>query len=220
MKKLKHLWILILLFGLVSMSACGKPEEEPPATPSERPVIVDIVEAMAANKILKQRNEELEGILKRSQEKQAEYATAIRTLEDANLALRIELALMKSLEENRSGGFEKLLNELAALKAEKKDWDNLSKLRYERILEQYNELAAHYPLKGFPDKETLVDWRYDAGNITEAKPLWVLQRLAADEGYLIVVGYNIPYGMTIVGGYWYKLLPEEKNLVEKLGKVE
>ena len=44
MKKLKHLWILILLFGLVSVSACGKPEEAPP----EKAPAVDIIETIVA----------------------------------------------------------------------------------------------------------------------------------------------------------------------------
>lgn len=216
---MKTLILISLIVLLILLAACGKPsdEQEPPAN---QEAVVNCAETIAAHQYLLKKHAELQGILERSQAKQAEYATAVRILEDANLELRIELALVKGLEEGRAGGYEDLLNELAALRAERKNWDNLSKIRYASILKQYNELAALYPLKSFPNHDTLVEWRYDAGNITEDKPLWVLQQMAADEGYLIVVGYNIPYGMTIVGDYWYKLVSGDKCLVEKLGKVE
>ena len=219
MKRLRHLWILVLFFGLVSMSACGKPDEKPEDRLEERPVIVDIIDAMAANKILKQRNEELEGILKRSQEKQTEYANAIRIIEDANLELRVELALVKSLGVGRTEDYERVLNELVALKAEKKDWGIFAAKGYEQLLKNYNQLAALYPPKNFPDKETLVEWRADSGNVTELGDLG-LQNLAFEEGYLVSVCPTLDYCVAVVGEWWYKITPGDKDFVEKLKKVK
>jgi len=216
---MKQLILISLILLLLPLVACGSPsdEQEPP---ENQEVVVNCAETIAAHQYLLQQYEELKGLYKRSQAKQGEYQVAIRTLEDANLAQGIELAILKELEKGRASGYEALVNELARLKAEQKNWDNLSKIRYEEILKQYNKLAARYPLKNFPDKATLVDWRAKSGNITEDKPLWVLQKLARDEGYKVVVGFNIPYAMAIADGYWYKLTSDDKYLVEKIGKVE
>lgn len=217
MKKLRHLWILILLFGLVSMSACGKPsdEEEPSAN---QEAVVNCAETVAAHQYLLKRYEELEVLYERTKAREAEYIAAVRTLEDANLALRIELALVKSLEEGRSGNYEALLNELITLRAEKKDWGILAKKEYEQLLKNYNKLDALYPPKHFPDKATLVEWRADSGNVTEAGCLG-LQRLAFTDGYMVSVCPEHNYCMAIAGDYWYKIIPADKKLVEKLGKV-
>lgn len=209
--------ILVLLhFCFVGCSSPSNDQE----TPTSQEAVVNCAETLVAHQYLLKQHEELKGLYQRSQDKQGEYLVAFRTLEDANLALGIELGILKGLEEGRASGYEDLINELARLNAEKKTWDNLSKIRYEGILKQYEELAAKYPLKNFPDKATLVDWRAKSGNITEDRPLWVLQKLARNEGYLVVVGYNIPYAMTIADDYWYKLTSDDKYLVEKLGKVE
>ena len=181
--------------------------------------MVNCAETIAAHQYLQKQHEELKGLYQRSQDRQEEYLVAVRTLEDANLALRIELAILKELEEGRAGGYESLLNELARLKAEQKDWDNLSKIRYEGILKQYNELAALYPPRNFPDKETLVEWRADSGNMTKVGCLG-LQKLAMNEGYLVSVCPTLNYCVVIAGGYWYKLTSDDKHLVEKIGKVE
>lgn len=156
MKRLKHLWILVLFFGLISMPACGKPEEAPPT--QNQQAAVDCAQTRAAHQYLLKKHEELEGILKRSQEKQSEYAAAIRILEDAYLEVSTELALVKSFAAVRTGDYEKVLNELAALKAEKKDWGIFAEKEYTRILEEYNELLAIYPPKDFPSTGDLEEW--------------------------------------------------------------
>lgn len=210
------LGLAILVIAVIS---CGKPsdEQEPPAN---QEVVVNCAETIAAHQYLLKQHEELKGLYQRSQDKQEEYLAAVRTLEDANLALGIELAILKELGEQRAGGYEALLNEVTALRVEKKDWSRLSKLSYERILKQYNDLAALYPPKNFPDKATLVEWRADSGNITQEKPLLVLQRLAMEEGYLVSVCPAHGYCVVIVGDYWYKITSDDKYLVEKLGKVK
>lgn len=211
--------LLSLVVFMFSLTACGKPadEQEPPAN---QEVAVDCAQTMAAHQYLLKQHEELKELYQNLQDKQVEWEASIRTLEDAYLELGIELAILKGLEEGRASNYVDLLNELAALRAERKDWDNLSKMRYEGILKQYNELAALYPPKNFPDHKTLVDWRAKSGNITEDRPLLVLQKLAMNEGYLVSVCPTLDYCVVIAGDYWYKLIPEDKYLVEKLGKVE
>ena len=218
---MKHLILitLIMLLLLLPLVACGSPSDEQGA-PASQSVVVNCAETVAAHQYLLKQHEELKGLYQRSQDKQGEFLTAIRTLEDFNLELGIELAILKALEEGRASGHESLINELARLKAEQKDWDNLSKIRYEGILKQYDELAALYPPRNFPDRKTLVDWRAKSGNITDEKPLLVLQKLAMGEGYLVSVCPTLDYCVVIAGDYWYKLTSDDKYLVEKIGKVE
>jgi len=217
--EMKQLILISLIIFLLPLVACGKPsdEQEPPAS---QQVTVNCAETIAAHQYLLKQHEELKGLYQNLQAKQGEWEAAVRTLEDANLALGIELAILKGLEEGRAGDYEDLVNELARLKAEQKDWDNLSKIRYEGILKQYEELSALYPPKNFPDHETLVGWRAKSGNITEDRPLLVLQKLAMDEGYLVSVCPEQGFCVVIAGDYWYKLTSDDKYLVEKIGKVE
>ena len=213
---MKHWLLTTLIIFLLPLVACGKPEEAP--VPNQQ-AIVDCAETMAAHQYLLKQHEELETLYERAKAREAEYLTAVRILEDANLALGIELGIVKSIEEGRRGGYEDLLNELASLRAEKKEWGIFASQEYSRILEQYNELAALYPPKNFPDRETLVDWRANTGNVTELGCLG-LQRLAMEDGYLVSVHPGFEYCVAIADDYWYKITLGDKNLVEKIGKVK
>lgn len=210
---------LFLLACLISLVACGSPSDGQEPSQNQQ-VTVNCAETLAAHQYLLKKHEELKAENERLKAREGEFRVAVRTLEDANLAQGIELAILKELEKGRASGYENLVNELARLKAEQKDWDNLSKIRYEGILKQYDELAALYPPRHFPDKETLVDWRAKSGNITKDRPLLVLQKLAMNEGYLVSVCPAHSYCVAIAGGYWYKLTSDDKYLVEKIGKVE
>lgn len=216
---MRQLILISLLLLLLPLVACGKPSDKQ-ESPQNQEVTVNCVETIAAHQYLLKQHEELKGLYQRSQDKQGEYLTAVRTLEDANLAQGIKLTILEELEKGRASGYEDLINELARLNAERKNWDNLSKIRYEGILKQYNELAALYPPRNFPDKATLVDWRAKSGNITKDRPLLVLQKLAMNEGYLVSVCPTLDYCVAIAGDYWYKLTSDDKYLVKKIGKVK
>lgn len=216
---MKQLILISLIILLISLVACGKPsdEQEPPAS---QEVVVNCAETVAAHQYLLKKHEELKAENERLRAREGEYLTAVRTLEDANLELGIELAILKALEEGRASGYEDLLNELVTLRAERKDWGILASQEYKRILAQYNELAALYPPKNFPDQKTLEEWRASSGNITDECPLLELQKRAMDKGYLVSVCPTLDYCVAIAGGYWYKLDAEDKYLAEKIGKVE
>lgn len=214
---MKQLIITSLILLLLPLVACDKPDEEPTAPNLQ--AAVDCAETVAAHQYLLMQHEELKGICQRSQEKQAEYAAAVRILEDANLKLRIELALVKSLEVGRAGDYENLLNALAVLRAEKKEWGIFAAKEYEQLLKNYNQLQELYPPKNFPDHTTLVEWRADSGNVTELGDLG-LQNLAFKEGYLVSVCPTLDYCVAIVGEWWYKITPGDQDLVEKIRRVK
>ena len=216
---MKQLILTSLIILLIPLVACGSPsdEQEPPAS---QEVVVNCAETVAAHQYLLKQHEELKVENERLRAREGEYLAAVRTLEDANLEVGIELAILKGLEEQRTEGYEDLLNELVTLRAERKDWGILASQEYKRILEQYNELAALYPPKNFPDQKTLEEWRASSGNITGERSLLVLQQRAMDKGYLVSVCPTLDYCVAIAGDYWYKLTPDDKYLVEKIGKVE
>ena len=151
---MKHLILAGFIVLLISLVACGKPTEEP----VRQEVTVDCAEVMATNQYLLLRQKEFEEICQRLQDNQVEYITAVRTMENANLALGVELALAKALGEQRSEDYEDLLNEVIDLRAERKDWGILASQEYSRILENYNKLASIYPPRDFSDTGELEEW--------------------------------------------------------------
>ena len=216
MKRLRNLWILILLFGLVSMSACGKLEE---ARKENLEATVNCAETVAAHQNLLLKHSNLEAECKRQKEREAEYVTAIQTLSDENLALRTALALTQALGKSRQEELETALNELIILREEKKEWGRFAQKEYEQLLKNYNKLDALFPPTHFSSDKELIKWRANTGNVTELGCLG-LQRLALADGYIISVHPGLGYCVAIAGNYWYRITPGDQDLVEKIRKVE
>lgn len=206
---------LFLLACLISLVACGKPEEEP----ANKEVVVDYQQTVVAHQDLLLKHQELEELYEKLRAREAEYITAVSTLENEKHALRTELVITQGLYEQFLGEHNTLLVELVELRQTRGgDWDVLQE-EYDKALARLQRLEALFPPKDFPSKDTLVEWRANSGNITELGCLG-LQRLALADGYIVSVHLGSEYCTVIASGYWYRITPSDKELVEKIGKVE
>jgi len=211
---MKHLILAGLILLLITLVACGSPE---PEAPQSQEVVVDCQQTLSAHQYLLKQHKELKGLYQRSQEKQGEYIAAINTLNSEIQRLNTKLAVTEALR--NPGGYEELINEVARLNAEKKNWHILAKKESEAILAKYNAIKALFPPVNFPDDKALIKWRANSGNMSEVGCLGLQKRALAD-GYIVSVYPDHGYCVVIAGGYWYKITPSDKDLVEKIGKVK
>ena len=212
MKKLILASLIVAL--LIVPMGCGKPEVE---EVSYEDFVAEYYQTKLALHLLQNKYDELEASHVREEGRELEYIVAVKTLSSENEALRIELGLIKALGESRQKEIESALNELIRLRAEKQDWARLYKTDYDRLQEKYNRLNALFPPSHFASEGALVKWRASSGNMTESLEL---QRLALAEGYIVSIHQSFDYCVAVAGDYLYKITPEDKELVEKIGKVE
>lgn len=212
MKKLILVGLIVAL--LIVPMGCGKPEAE---EDSYEEFVAEYYQTKLALHLLQNKYDELEASHVREEGREQEYINAVNTLQGENQALRIEVALIKGLGESQQKELEAALNTLISLQAEKQDWARLYKTDYDRLQEKYNELNALYPPAHFPNKDALVKWRANSGNMTESLEL---QRRALAEGYIVSLHPSFDYCVVVAGDYLYKITPGDKELVEKIGKVE
>lgn len=213
---MKNLILITLIILLIPLAACGKPEEELPET---KVALVDCQETITAHQNLLLHHSNLEAENKRIKEREAEYVAATKTLGDENLALRTALAINQELNKGRQGELESALNELVKLREEKLEWGRFAEREYAQLLSNYNRLDALFPPTHFKDDKELIKWRANTGNVTELGCLG-LQKLALADGYIVSVLPDLEYCAAIAGGYWYRIIPSDRDLVEKIRKVE
>lgn len=214
MKRVILASVVAVLF--ISLVGCGKPEVK---EDSYEEFVAEYYQTKLALHMLQNRYDELEASYTREEGRDAEFLYTINTLIGENDALRIELGLIKALGESQAISLESALNELVSLQKEKRDWRNLAGKEYAGILAKYNAIEALYPPAHFADKDELVKWRASSGNMTEEGCLG-LQSQAIKEGYIVSLHQSFDYCVAVAGDYLYKITPGDKELVEKLGKVE
>ena len=216
----KYILAGIMAVLLISLLGCGKPEKE---EMTYEVFVAEYYQTKVANRLLEKKVVGLEEETTRLQEKgkkdTAEYNNVITALQNENYALKVEVVAIKAIGANWQAEIEFALNKLAILQAEKQDWARLYKTDYDSLMGRYNKLNALYPPSHFEDKDELVEWRANSGNITELGCLG-LQRLALADGYIVSVHPDFEYCVVIVGDYWYKITPSDQGLVEKIRKVE
>lgn len=214
MKKIIIAGIMVAL--LISLAGCGKPEAE---EGSYEEFVAEYYQTKLALHLLQNKYDELEASHAREEGREQEYINAINTLNSENQALRIEVALIKALGESQKTELESALNAVIFLQNEKQSWARLYKTDYDSLTEKYNRLNALYPPAHFASKDELVKWRASSGNMTEDGCLG-LQRRALAEGYIVSLHQRFDYCVAVAGDYLYKITPEDKEMVEKIGKVE
>lgn len=207
-------WVFAVVLMVVLLVGCGKPEVE---EDSYEDYLADYYQTKLALHILQNRYGELEVDYERVKVREAEYAGAVKILQNENQALRVEVALVKSLGGSQQGELESVLNELNALKFGRLTFIRETEQKYEAILAKYNAIEALYPPVHFTDKAELVKWRASSGNVTGCLEL---QRGALAGGYIVSLHPSFDYCTAVVGDYLYKITPGDKELVEKIGKVE
>jgi len=215
MRKLVLISLMVALL-IVSMG-CGKPEVE---EDSYEDFVAEYYQTKMALHMLKNKHETLKADCDRLKGREAEYLNAVNTLTNENDALRIQVSLIEALGESQKGELESALNELASLKKEKRDWRNLAEKEYTRILAKYNAVLAVYPPSHFANKDVLVKWRANSGNITGSGACRELQHQALAEGHIVSLHPSFEYCTAVAGDYLYKITPEDKELVDKIRKVE
>ena len=207
---------LVVVLLIVPMG-CGKPEVE---EDSYEVFVAEYYQTKLALHLLQNKYDELEASYEREEGREAEYINAINTLTSENEALRIEVGLVKALGESQKTEIESALNELITLRAEKQKWHIFATKEYDAILAQYNEILAIYPPSHFVNKDELVKWRANSGNITGSRACLGLQARAFTEGYIVSLHPSFDYCTAVAGDSLYKITPGDKELVEKIGKVE
>lgn len=212
MKKVLLFGIIVVL--LISLAGCGESEVE---EDTYETFVAEYYQTKLALHLLQNRYDELEASHAREEGREAEYVNAISTLQNENQALRIEVALIKELRGDRQGELESVLNELNALKVGRLTFIRETEQKYEALLVEYNEVKALFPPSHFASKDELVKWRANSGDRTGSLEL---QDLAFGDGYILSVSPDLEYCVAVAGDYLYKITPGDKELVEKLGKVE
>ena len=213
----------VILGGLVGvlllalLLGCGESESE---EDSYEDFVAEYYQTKLALHMLRNKCEALEAEHDRLKGRDAEYINVVNTITSENEALRIEVALLKALGESRQKEIEVVANALITLQAEKQDWARLYKTDYTRLQEKYDELAALYPPVHFDNKAELVKWRASAGDITASRSCLELQELALGDGYIVSIHPSLEYCVVVAGDSLYKIIPEDEELVKKIGKVE
>ena len=212
MKKLVLASLMVAL--LIVPMGCGEEEVQ---EDSYEDFVAEYYQTKLALHLLQNKYDALEAEYDRMKGRDQVYIDAVNTLTNENQALRIEIGLVKGLGESRQKELESALNELIALRAEKHDWHIFATKEYDTILAKYNALEVLYPPTHFANKDELVKWRAGLG---ERDGSLELQNLAFGDGYIVSVSPGLNYCVAIAGDYLYKITPEDKELVEKIGKVE
>lgn len=208
--------VIIMVVLLISLAGCGKPELE---EVSYEDFVAEYYQTKLANTILQNKYDELEAEYDRMKGRDQVYIDAVNTLTNENQALRVEIGLVKGLGGSRQKEYESALNELITLRDEKHDWHIFATKEYDAILAKYNAIDALYPPAHFANEDELVKWRANSGNMTGGGCLG-LQRRALDEGYIVSIHQSFDYCVAVAGDILYKITPGDKELVEKIGKIE
>ena len=209
---MKQLSLILLLIFLLSLVACGKPEEPV----KSKDVTVDYKQTLINHLNLLKQHEELKVFCEGLQAQEVEYINIINALHAENFGLKAETAIQRAQVEQLADSLNKVQNQL--LQVGFKGGEQLERLQeeHEKVLARLGELNSLYPPKDFSSKDKLVEWLANSGNITELGYLG-LQRLALADGYIVSVHPWLEYCVVVAGDYWYRITLGDKDLVEKLG---